>query len=42
VQLDRTAGTREHQGVVAFVAASPTVSFEDLLKRAIRIPPPAY
>src|SRR3984893_8959957 len=33
VQLDRTAGTREHQGVVAFVAASPTASFEDLLKR---------
>jgi 23S rRNA (guanosine2251-2'-O)-methyltransferase len=32
VQFDRTAGTREHQGVVAFVAASPTVIFEDLLK----------
>ncbi len=32
IQLDRTAGTREHQGVVAFVAASPTASFEDLLK----------
>ena len=32
IQLDRTAGTREHQGVVAIVAASPTASFEDLLK----------
>ena len=32
IQLDRTAGTRENQGVVAFVAASPTASFEDLLK----------
>jgi len=32
IQLDRTAGTREHQGVVAIVAASPTARFEDLLK----------
>jgi 23S rRNA (guanosine2251-2'-O)-methyltransferase len=32
IQLDRAAGTREHQGVVAFVAASPVASFEDLLK----------
>jgi 23S rRNA (guanosine2251-2'-O)-methyltransferase len=32
IQLDRTAGMREHQGVVAFIAASPTSSFEDLLK----------
>src|SRR5580704_17096452 len=32
IQLDRTAGTREHQGVVAFVAASPVTSFEDLLR----------
>jgi 23S rRNA (guanosine2251-2'-O)-methyltransferase len=32
IQVDRTAGTREHQGVVAMVAASPTASFEDLLK----------
>jgi 23S rRNA (guanosine2251-2'-O)-methyltransferase len=31
-QLDRTAGTREHQGVVAFQAAAPATSFEDLLK----------
>ena len=32
IQLDRTAGTREHQGVVAFVAASPSANLEDLLK----------
>src|ERR1019366_277473 len=32
IQLDRTAGTREHQGVVAFEAASPAARFEDLLK----------
>src|SRR6266699_2926212 len=32
IQLDRAAGTREHQGVVAFVAASRSASFEDLLK----------
>jgi len=32
VQLDRTAGTREHQGVVAIAAASPTATLEDLLK----------
>ena len=32
IQLDRAAGTREHQGVVALVAASATASFEDLLK----------
>src|ERR1700688_2497752 len=32
IQLDRAAGTREHQGVVAIVAASPSASFEDLLK----------
>ena len=32
IQLDRSAGTREHQGVLAMVAASPTASFEDLLK----------
>jgi len=32
IQLDRTAGTREHQGVVALVAASPSARFEDLLK----------
>ncbi|MGH9681475.1 MAG: 23S rRNA (guanosine(2251)-2'-O)-methyltransferase RlmB [Candidatus Acidiferrales bacterium] len=31
-QVDRTAGTHEHQGVVALVAASPVASFEDLLK----------
>ena len=27
VRLDRTAGTHEHQGVVALVAASPSASF---------------
>jgi 23S rRNA (guanosine2251-2'-O)-methyltransferase len=32
IQLDRSAGTREHQGVIALVAASPSASFEDLLK----------
>src|SRR6202040_4487815 len=31
-QVDRAAGTREHQGVVAFVSSSPTASFYDLLK----------
>jgi 23S rRNA (guanosine2251-2'-O)-methyltransferase len=30
-QVDRAAGTREHQGVVAFVAASPAASLEGLL-----------
>ena len=30
-QVDRAAGTREHQGVVAFVSISPTASFHDLL-----------
>jgi 23S rRNA (guanosine2251-2'-O)-methyltransferase len=29
--VDRAAGTREHQGVVAFVAASPVASLEGLL-----------
>lgn len=31
-QLDRAAGTREHQGVVAFVAAAPGSSLDDLLE----------
>ena len=31
-QVDRAAGTREHQGVVAFVASSPSANFYDLLK----------
>ena len=31
-QVDRSAGTREHQGVVAFVSAAPTANFYDLLK----------
>jgi 23S rRNA (guanosine2251-2'-O)-methyltransferase len=30
-QIDRSAGTREHQGVVAFVAAESTVSLEQIL-----------
>ena len=30
-QVDRAAGTREHQGVVAFVAAQAAVSLEELL-----------
>lgn len=33
-QLDRAAGTREHQGVVAFVAAQAAVSLEELLADA--------
>jgi 23S rRNA (guanosine2251-2'-O)-methyltransferase len=33
VRLDQVAGTREHQGVVAMVASSATVSLEDLLAR---------
>ncbi len=32
IQVDRSAGTSDHQGVVATVAASPTTRFEDLLK----------
>jgi len=32
IQVDRAAGTHEHQGVVAFAAASPAASFEDLLE----------
>jgi 23S rRNA (guanosine2251-2'-O)-methyltransferase len=32
IQLDRTAGTREHQGVVAIVSASAAARLEDLLK----------
>jgi 23S rRNA (guanosine2251-2'-O)-methyltransferase len=30
-QVDRTAGTRDHQGVVALLASETTVSLEDLL-----------
>ena len=32
IQLDRAAGTREHQGVVALVSSSPVASFDDLIK----------
>ena len=38
-QVDRAAGSREHQGVVAFAAAKPTVGLEDLLKAAKASPP---
>src|SRR5580692_11996279 len=31
-QLDRLAGTREHQGVVAMAAAKPALELEDLLR----------
>ena len=30
-QVDRAAGTREHQGVVAFVSSGPSANFYDLL-----------
>jgi len=30
-QLDRLAGTREHQGIVALAAAKPAIELEDLL-----------
>jgi 23S rRNA (guanosine2251-2'-O)-methyltransferase len=33
-QLDRLAGTKEHQGVVALAAARPAVSLEDILGAA--------
>lgn len=32
LQLDRLAGTREHQGIVALTAAKPAVALEDLLR----------
>jgi len=31
-QVDRAAGTREHQGVVAYISSAPTANFYDLLK----------
>jgi 23S rRNA (guanosine2251-2'-O)-methyltransferase len=31
-QVDRLAGTREHQGIAALVAAKPVVGLEDLLR----------
>ena len=31
-QIDRLAGTREHQGIAALAAAKPTVELEDLLR----------
>jgi 23S rRNA (guanosine2251-2'-O)-methyltransferase len=35
-QLDRAAGTREHQGVVAVIGAQATFSLEDLLARSTK------
>jgi 23S rRNA (guanosine2251-2'-O)-methyltransferase len=32
LQVDRLAGTREHQGIAALVAAMPAVELEDLLR----------
>jgi 23S rRNA (guanosine2251-2'-O)-methyltransferase len=32
-QIDRLAGTREHQGIAALAAAKPAAEFEDLLRR---------
>jgi 23S rRNA (guanosine2251-2'-O)-methyltransferase len=31
-QVDRSAGTREHQGVVAFVSSAPAANFYDFIK----------
>jgi len=39
-QVDRLAGTREHQGVVALAAAKPPVGLEDLLRKTARQGPP--
>ncbi len=36
VQVDRLAGTREHQGVVALAAATPALELEDLLRKGSR------
>ena len=35
-QVDRLAGTREHQGVVALAAAKPALGLEDLLGKGTR------
>ncbi len=35
-QVDRLAGTREHQGVVAMAAARPVLALEDLVAKAVR------
>ena len=35
-QVDRLAGTREHQGVVALAAARPVLALEDLVAKAAR------
>ena len=39
-QVDRLAGTREHQGVVALAAAKPPVGLENLLRKTARQGPP--
>ena len=31
-QVDRLAGTREHQGIAALAAAKPAIELEDLLR----------
>jgi 23S rRNA (guanosine2251-2'-O)-methyltransferase len=41
-QVDRAAGSREHQGVVAFAAAKPAAGLEDLLKAAKASPPALF
>ena len=33
-QVDRLAGSREHQGVIAFAASRPAATLEDLIERA--------
>lgn len=35
-QVDRLAGTRKHQGVVALAAATPALELEDLLRKGLR------
>ncbi|MGH9684934.1 MAG: 23S rRNA (guanosine(2251)-2'-O)-methyltransferase RlmB [Candidatus Acidiferrales bacterium] len=35
-QIDRLAGTREHQGVAALAAAKPAVELEDILRAGVR------
>ncbi len=35
VQVDRLAGTREHQGILALAASKPSLALEDLLQRKL-------
>jgi 23S rRNA (guanosine2251-2'-O)-methyltransferase len=37
-QLDRLAGTSQHQGVIAFAAAKQALSIEDLIRRDANLP----